>query len=95
MYQNPSIKTITAWRASQVAVTFPANTQRFAISAQKSTAYVKFSFTNNVVSNATGTIFYIPVRTIFDQADLCLKQQIMYISVTGVATSPVSILYWR
>ena len=96
MYQNPVIKTVTAWRASQVAVTLPANTLRFAISAQKATAVVKFAFVNNVVSNASASnIFYVPAGKTFEQADLRLPEKKLYVSVTGVATCPVSILYWR
>lgn len=96
MYQNPTIKTVTAWRASQVAVTLPANTLRFAISAQKATAVVKLAFINNVVSNASASnIFYVPKGIILDQSNLTLKSQVLYVAVTGLATSPVSILYWR
>ena len=95
MYQNPTIKVLTAIRASQAIVTSPANTLRFVISAQKATAVVKLSWTANVVSNAVGTIFYIPAGKILDQADLRLPEKKLYVSVTGVATSPVSILYWR
>ncbi len=95
MYQNPAIKVLTAIRASQAIMTFPANTLRFAISAQKSTAVVKFSWTANVVSGASGTIFYIPPKTIFDQSNLRMPEKQIYVSVTGVATSPVSILYWK
>ena len=95
MYQNPTILVKTCRIASQAIVSFPANTLRFAISAQKSTAVVKIALSPNLVSNASGTIFYVPPKMIFDQANLNLKEQKLYLSVTGVATSPVSILYWR
>ncbi len=84
---------VMAIRATQAVATLPNGTKSFKISAYNSTAVVKFALGSNKVSSATLTTFRIPVKTMFEVKDVYLSATLIYLSVTGIATSPVGIFY--
>lgn len=96
MAGNPYIRIFSAKQGAGkfVTATLPSRTQEFSLAAWKATAVVKFAFAQAGVSSITGTCMVVPARGVFTQKDIDIPQKNVYIAVTGVATSPVSLMYW-